>query len=99
MLPNCDKNAAQNHSEANPPVSVAAENLNIKIADFLPQSIAIDAQQVGGADLVAAGGDKGRCQQGIFDLPQDPVIQAGGRQTVVEPGEIRGQMPFYRGAE
>ena len=52
----------------------APENLDVEIADFLSQRIAIDPQQVGGANLVAAGGGQSRCQQGIFDLAQHPMI-------------------------
>ena len=35
--------------------SVAAENLDVEIADLLAQGIAVDAQQICGADLIAAG--------------------------------------------
>jgi hypothetical protein len=36
-------------------LSPRSVDLNIQIADFLPQGIAIEAQKVGGPDLVATG--------------------------------------------
>ena len=45
-----------------------AENLDVEVADFLPQSIAVDPQQVGRPDLIAAGGGQHGGQQGMFDF-------------------------------
>src|SRR5689334_11649978 len=98
MLPNCDKSAAQKRGISSP-ASAAAENLDVQVADFLAQGIAVDAQQVRGADLVAAGGGQGRGQQWMFDLTQDPVIETGGRQAVFKARKIIGQVSFNRGAE
>jgi hypothetical protein len=36
--------------------SAAAENLNVQVTDFLAQGIPVDPEQVGGADLITAGG-------------------------------------------
>src|SRR5262245_15748849 len=52
----------------------AAEHLNIEIADFLAQGVAVDPQQVGGPDLVAAGRRQRHRQQRVFDLAQHPVV-------------------------
>src|SRR6266536_6460262 len=98
MLPNCDYSAAM------PPAvrkilprrrsTGGADYLDFKLADLLAQGVAIDAQEIGGADLVAArGGERGR-QQRIFDLPQDPMIEAGRRQGAVEIGEIFAEVPL-----
>ena len=43
-----------------PTSPVAAEHLNIQIADLLAQRVAVDPEQIGGADLVAAGKDGAR---------------------------------------
>src|SRR5579864_2369357 len=69
-------------------------NLNLQVADLLAQRIAIDAEQVGGADLIAAGGGQGSREQRAFDLAQNAVVQAGRRQTIVKAGEIARQIAF-----
>src|SRR5262245_21086015 len=38
----------------------APKNLNVQIADFLAQGIAVQAEQIGGADLVAPGSSQSR---------------------------------------
>ena len=40
----------------------AAKNLNIEVADFLAQRIAIEAQEIRSSDLIAARGCQGRRQ-------------------------------------
>ena len=34
--------------------AAGAINLDVQIADLLPQGVAVDAEQIGGADLIAA---------------------------------------------
>src|SRR5437016_3568182 len=46
----------------------AAEHLNVEIADLLAQGVAVDAEQVGGADLVAAGGGERHREERMLDL-------------------------------
>jgi len=46
-------------------------------------------EQIGGADLIAPGGRQRRGQQGYFDLPEDPVIEARRRHTIRETREMR----------
>src|SRR6185503_19310979 len=77
----------------------AAVDLNIEVADFLAQGVAVDAEQVGRANLVAAGGGERGGQQRIFDLAQDAVIEPGRRHPVLETGEIARQVALDRGAE
>src|SRR5258708_6928120 len=60
--------------------AAGAENLNVEIADLLAQGIAIDAEEVRGADLVAACGGERHGQQRVLDLPQDPVIEPRRRE-------------------
>ena len=79
--------------------SAAPENLDVEVADFLAQGIAVDAQQIRGADLIAAGRSQGRRQQRLLNLAQDPVIQPGRRQAILEAREIIGQMPLDRRTE
>src|ERR1051326_9417658 len=69
-------------------------NLNLQIPDLLTQRIAVDAEQVGGADLIAASRGQGGGEQRAFDLAQDAVIEAGRRQAIVEAGEIACQIAF-----
>src|SRR6478672_4535591 len=77
----------------------AAVDLNIEVADFLAQGVAVDAEQIGRANLVAAGGSKRGGQQRIFDLAQDAVIEPRRRHPVLETGEIARKMPLGRGAK
>ena len=66
----------------------AAKDLNIEIADFLAQGVAVDAEQVSGADLVAAGRRQGGREQRVLHVTQNPVVEAGRRQAVVETGAL-----------
>src|SRR5947209_3141044 len=52
---------------------------NVQVADFLPQRVAIEAQELGGFDLIAACGTQRRGDQGVLDLAQDAMIEAGRR--------------------
>src|SRR6202035_95605 len=61
-----------------------AINLDFEVADFAAERIAGDAQESGGADLVAAGCRQSRRQQRPFDLAQNAVIEARRRQAVVK---------------
>ena len=58
----------------------AAENLNIEIANFLAQRIAINPKQVGSPDLVTAGCGKGHRQKRMLDFAQHAVVEARWRQ-------------------
>src|SRR5580698_11308188 len=68
--------------------AAGAIDLDFQVADFLAQRVAIDAKEIGGADLVAAGCRQCRRQQRAFDLAKDAVIEARRRQAVVEAGKI-----------
>ena len=59
-----------------------ADDLEVEVADLLAQGVAIDAEQLGCPDLVAAGGRQGGADQRAFDLAQDAVIEPGRRQRV-----------------
>src|SRR5689334_14387390 len=96
--------APNDFEEAPPPenegvLAPAAIDLDIEVPDLLAQRVAVQAQQVGRADLVAAGrGERGR-QQRHLDLLQDAMIEARRRQVVGETREVRGQIGFDRAAE
>src|SRR5262249_39558014 len=77
--------------------AATAEDLNIEIADFLPQGIAINPEQIRRADLVTAGSGQSHREERMLDLAQDTVVEAGGRQGVAETREVRGQVAFHRG--
>src|SRR6516164_8860075 len=81
-----------------PPLATAAINLDIEVPDLLSQGIAIEAQEVRGTDLIAAGGRQRSRQERHFDLLQDPVIEAGRRHAVGETREVRRQIGFDRAA-
>ena len=52
----------------------AADYGNVQFADFLAQGVAIEARQMSGSDLVAAGGAEGQHDQRPFDFAQYPVV-------------------------
>src|SRR5262249_42112979 len=79
--------------------AAGAIDLNFEVADFLAQRVAVDPEEIGGADLIAAGGRERRRQQRPLDLAQDAMIEAGRRQGVVEAGEILRQIPLHRDRE
>src|SRR5262249_369709 len=70
--------------------AATAEDLNIEIADFLPQRIAIDPEQIRRPDLVAPRASPSHHGERMPDLAQDAVVKAGGRQSVAESREVRG---------
>ncbi len=76
--------------------SAGAEHLDIQVPDLLAQRIAVETEEIGGADLVAAGGGQRDRQQRIFDLAQDPVVEPGRRKLVTATREIGREMPFDR---
>src|SRR6266404_3587144 len=76
----------------------AAVDLDVQIADFLPQCIAVEAEQVGGAALIATGRGQRRGQERHLDFLEDAVIEAGRRHAVREAREVRGQIGLDRAA-
>src|SRR6476646_9692201 len=57
-------------------LAAAPVDLNVEIPDLLPQRVAVEAEQVGRADLVAARGRQRRGEQRHFDLLEDAVVKA-----------------------
>src|SRR5262249_31134423 len=76
-----------------------SDHLNVEVADLLAQRVAVDAEQVGSANLVAPRRGERRRHEGKLDLLQDPMVKAGRRYAVFEPREIAGQVALDRGAE
>src|SRR5882757_10453512 len=62
-------------------LSPAAIDLNVEVADLFAQRIAVEAEQVGGADLIAAGRRQRRGQQRHLDLLEDAVIEPRRRDA------------------
>src|SRR6266851_8829054 len=62
----------------------AAEHLDVEVADLLAQGVAVETEQIGGADLVAAGRRERHREERMLDLAQHPVIEAGRRHFVAE---------------
>ena len=56
------------------------------------QRVAVQAQQLGGADLIAARGRQRGRQQRQLDLADDAVIETGRRQVLAEAGEVAGEV-------
>src|SRR5258708_15464225 len=81
------------------PSPARTDDLYFQVPDFLAQRVAIDAQQVGSPDLVAAGRGKCRREQGVFDLPQDSMIEARRRQAIGKAAEILVEIALDRGRQ
>ena len=60
------------------PLTAAPIDLNVEIPDLLPQRVAVEAQQIGGANLIAARGRQRRREQRNLDFLEDPVIEPVG---------------------
>jgi hypothetical protein len=72
------------NSRCNKRRSIAAEHLNIKVANLLSQSVTIEPQKICGTNLIAACRCQGSCQQWILDLTQDAMIQPDWGQPVLK---------------
>src|SRR5262245_51201675 len=100
MLPNCDNSAASlpvsfapsTGREPGVVLAPAPIDLDVEVPDLLAQGISIEPEQVGGTNLVAAGGRQRSREQRHLDLLQDAVIQAGRRHAVREAREMRGEI-------
>src|SRR5947207_14317558 len=105
MLPNCDNSTANqtaNAIDSSGPArlycggkrwqSLAATpiDLNVEVPDLLPQRVAVEAEQVGRTNLVAARGRQRCGQQRHLDLLEDAVVEARRRHAVREAGVVRG---------
>src|SRR6516162_1878164 len=78
-------------------LSVAASiHVDVEVADLLAQGVAVDAQKIGGADLVAARGGERGGEKRPFHFAQDAVIEAGRRQAFVEFGKVVGEIALDR---
>src|SRR6516164_6665932 len=77
-----------------PALAATAIDLDIEVPDLLSQGIAIEAQEVRGTDLIAAGGRQRSRQERHLDLLQDPVVEAGRGHAVGETREVRRQIGF-----
>src|SRR5689334_18449070 len=65
-----------------------AANLDVEFADLLAESVAVEAEELGGFELVAAGGPQAQQDQRPLDLAQHPVIEPSRRQTALMRGKI-----------
>src|SRR4030081_2751886 len=61
-------------------------NLNVQVAYLLAQRVAVKAEQVGGAVLIAARGSQCRREQRHLDLLEYPMIEARRRHAVRKTG-------------
>ena len=61
-----------------------ANTLYVPAAQFGPQGVAIDAQQISGAELVSVGGCQAGAQQRRLDFGEHAFIEAARRQVLAE---------------
>src|SRR3979411_2258813 len=81
------------------PSPAAPEHLDVEIADLLAQRVAGVPEEIGGANLVAAGRRQRDGQQRVLDLAQNPMIEPRRRQLVAEACEIGCEVPLDRGGK
>src|SRR3989337_170945 len=72
------------------------DHFEAQIADLLAQCVAVEAQEIGGADLVTPGRSERRGDQWRFDLAQHPGVEPGGRELLAEAHEIVGEKALDR---
>src|SRR5882757_8285879 len=110
MLPNCDNSAARPTAKTLGPrifetikaeiaLTAAAIDLNVEVANFLPQRVAVQAEQIGGADLIAAGRRQRGGQQRHLDFLKDAVVEPRRRYAVWEARKVRRQIGLDRAAK
>src|SRR5687767_1353412 len=88
-------------TRAEPP-SVGSEpayHLDPQFADLLAQGIAVQSQQLGGADLVPAGCGQGDGYERALDLADDTVVEPRRGQPFAIFREMLGQIAFDHGGE
>src|ERR1700742_2437525 len=71
-----------------------ANDLDVQIPDLLAQRVAIDAEQVGGANLIPAGCGECCRQERVFHLAQNAMVKPGRRQVIVKAREVTRQVAF-----
>src|SRR5258707_1507976 len=103
MLPNCDDSTAcppgatfvcrlrvRKTRRSNRQILIAAPvNLDVEGANLLSQGVAVEAQQVSGANLVTPGRRQCRRQQGNLVFLPATMAQAPRRYPVIETPKIR----------
>src|SRR5438046_9224722 len=73
-------------------LTIGPKDLDVEVADFLTQRVAVDPQQVGGADLIAARSGQRHRQERMLNFAQHPVVEPGRRQAVAKAREIGGEV-------
>src|SRR5262245_46679294 len=69
-----------------------AEHLDVEVADFFTQRVAVEPEQRGSPDLIATRGGQGCHQQGPLNVLQNAVIEPRRRQFAPVAGEVPGQV-------
>src|SRR5665647_3008041 len=105
MLPNYDNSTAYpaastlSFPPAAEPLITAAVDLDVQISDLLAQRVAIEAEQVRGANLVAPRRRQRGGEQRHLDFLEDAVVESRRRYPVGETRKVRRQIGFHRAAE
>ena len=61
-----------------------ADTLYVPAAQFGPQRVAIDAQQICGSELVAIGGGEAGAQKRRLDFREHAFVEAARRKVLAE---------------
>ena len=89
--------------KANPPRISAPSwrpaHVDVQIADFLAQCVPVQAQNVGGLQLVATRGRQRARDQRPLDLADQPIVDTGRRQGAVMGAEIAVDVALDGAAE
>src|SRR6516165_6544598 len=77
----------------------AANDRNVQFADLLAQGVAIETEQMGGPDLITAGGAEGLDNQWPLNLAKHPIVEPSRRHAPLVGGEVVFDMTFDRARE
>src|ERR1700709_997525 len=82
-------------SQGSGELAAAAVDLNIKIPDFLAQSIAVEAKHICCTNLVTAIGCQGCRQKRDFNLLENAMIEARWRHAIGKSCEMRREIHLH----
>src|SRR5581483_3172258 len=70
----------------------AAQHLDVELADLLAQGVAVEPEQRGRLQLIAARGAQAEADQRPLDVLENAVVDPGRRQRVGVPLELAAEM-------
>src|ERR1700738_3520314 len=91
--------AGRSGGPESPDSAARSVDLNVEVANFLAQGVAVEAQQIRRPDLIAPSRGQGRRPQRHLDFPEDAVVKPRRGHAVRKAGEMGGERDFDRAAK